>query len=351
MKNKKIWARIGAVFACVLLVGALAIPCFAYYNPQQSDDSFISAVADSFLSAYSANMGYAGSALLPRSASPSEIRSFFSNSFLLCGYALKGDGTELYNPIPPASLYVDGAHADYSLTARMTVSIAYGLYDNMQSKIYSDVICGYMCSYSSEFGYMLELRLDMESGQDRIVYKSSDITRPYGSIALNQVVLDGVSVEPALLDLAFLLPDVTSSDMLGALQCMFFGDNGEKTLLFPNSYLDILANSEYVTDNYEEGYDTGYQYGYRVGYAEGENSTEAYERGYNRAVKDIDTGDFGRNFLGSLFKAPFDALRSFTLVEWTTDAGSRISISLATVFSALVGITLFIWFLKMFSGG
>ena len=36
--NKKLLARIGAVLTCMLLVGALAVPCFADYNPTPNPD-------------------------------------------------------------------------------------------------------------------------------------------------------------------------------------------------------------------------------------------------------------------------------------------------------------------------
>lgn len=347
MNKKKLIARIGSVFACVLLLGALAVPCFAFVNPDNYDDAHISAISESFLSSYTADIGYAGSLLLSRTATPAEQRAFFSNVFLLCGYALNGDGSEIYNPIPPADLSIDGTQADYSLLERMTVSVVYGPYDDMQTKIYSDVLCRYMCSYSTQYGYTLELRLDYESGEDVIVYQTSDISRPLGSISLKTVVLDGVSIAPVSLNLAFLLPHSTSSDMLGALHCMFFGNNSETTLLFPNSYLEILAHSEYVTDNYEQGYNNGYGVGYRFGYLAGESSSDAYQNGYDQAVSEIDSGEFGANLLGATFNAPIRGLNQFVLV--TTPNG--VEITLGNVISAVIALVLVLAFLKVYAGG
>lgn len=77
----------------------------------------------------------------------------------------------------------------------------------------------------------------------------------------------------------------------------------------------------------------------------------AYQEGYQDAVSEIDSGSFGKNILGSVFSAPFDMLNDFKLIEWKLDNGSLISVSLGTVVSAGIGVSLFIWLLKVFRGG
>ena len=55
--------------------------------------------------------------------------------------------------------------------------------------------------------------------------------------------------------------------------------------------------------------------------------------------------------LGGMFSAPIEALKSFTLVEWTTNSGLEVSLNVFMIVSAVIGLSLFIWFLKLFSGG
>ena len=100
-----------------------------------------------------------------------------------------------------------------------------------------------------------------------------------------------------------------------------------------------------------DGYDNGYAVGYNDGYSENIFYADAYNDGYYDAVSEVKSGDFGRNFLSGVFTAPLKALENFTLVSWRTQSGTTISISLITILSAIVGLSLFIWFLKMFAGG
>ena len=68
-------------------------------------------------------------------------------------------------------------------------------------------------------------------------------------------------------------------------------------------------------------------------------------------MNEIDSGEFGYNLIGGVLSAPFAFLSEFTLVEWTTNSGAFVSISLGEVVSAAIGVALFVWFLKLFAGG
>ena len=116
------------------------------------------------------------------------------------------------------------------------------------------------------------------------------------------------------------------------------------------------AESYYYYEGYNEGYDDGegstgaYQTGYDTGYDKGYNygliDSDAYDEGFDDAVRQISDGDFGRNLLGGLFKAPLEALNSFTLIE--TPDGVRIT--LGGLFSAVVALTVLLSFIKIFGG-
>lgn len=104
--------------------------------------------------------------------------------------------------------------------------------------------------------------------------------------------------------------------------------------------------NQYNTDAWLDGWNAGFMNGYD--YIDGE---DLYQQGREDAIKEIKDGDFGRNFLGAVFSAPLAALNSFTLVSWQLEGGRVITVTLGMVISAALGITLFIWFLKLFAGG
>lgn len=91
--------------------------------------------------------------------------------------------------------------------------------------------------------------------------------------------------------------------------------------------------------------DKSYDYGFYLGRMDG------IDEGYQNGLNVGQSSTVGKNLIGDAFRAPFEALKSFTLVEWTTESGQEISISIMSVFYTIIGISLFIWFLKLFSGG
>lgn len=348
MKKKKILARVCAMIAVALIVAGLAIPAFADYNTSTLDDATVSAITDNFLRLYGAQLGNAGSLLINRGLSPAEQRDFYAHSLFVGGQILKGVD-EIHTPQLNIQVTAYDEY-DYAVYGTMTVAVVYGDYTDYQTKIYDDVVCGFMV-YFFEGDYTVTLRLDTESGQDSITYKTATPNR-LNTLQLEQYVIDGVTYSST--DYASpwvsLLAGNDSADIFASSRSLLFGD-AYKDILNPNMFAQTLIESDLVSDLYQQGYDDGYGFGYRVGYGEGQQSSNNYKQGYDDAVADIDSGQFGKNLIGSIFRAPFDAMRNFTLIEWTTESGTAITISLGTIISAGIGVALFIWFLKMFAGG
>ena len=89
-----------------------------------------------------------------------------------------------------------------------------------------------------------------------------------------------------------------------------------------------------------------YNQGYIAGYDEGLQDSDAYSKGYNSAVKDIDDGEFGANFLGNIFSAPFRALHSFVIMRTPNGA----EFTLGGLLSCVIVLSLFVGFIKVFGG-
>ena len=112
----------------------------------------------------------------------------------------------------------------------------------------------------------------------------------------------------------------------------FQQDVTEKIL---NVWFDLwgVQGDSNTVEVFDSAYQTGYDIGYNVGFVRGRNEGQSE--------------DFGFNFLGDTLSAPIRALDNLVLFE--SNSGFRITVW--GVFSTVVGISLFIWFMKMFAGG
>lgn len=91
---------------------------------------------------------------------------------------------------------------------------------------------------------------------------------------------------------------------------------------------------------FSEGYDSGYTAGYDKGKAEG------YDEGFDAGVGATESESFGKNLLGTTLNAPIDALNQFVLFESDGKA-----VTLGGVVGAMLALSIFVLFLKMFAGG
>lgn len=92
---------------------------------------------------------------------------------------------------------------------------------------------------------------------------------------------------------------------------------------------------------YDNGYSDGKDYGQEVGYDEGYKI--GHHDGYNLAASE----SFGENLLGDLLNAPMNALNKWVL--YTAPNGTVVT--MGGVFGALIALTIFVIFLRMFAGG
>lgn len=308
MKKKKLWVRIGAVLACVLLVGSLAIPAFAYDGVYQNIEVLYNDFYGSYLpsvsktSAYDLFIGalenFAGSRTVM-------LDHFFQYDSLASGDVVLSD-RRLYFTDGESYLYfmdpnLDGCiyiNGEYYAFAGETVSAQVGSLTIIDFPSI-EIIGGF--NSDGLFKILSVIRRDTDE-----TYPVADITSMSIVLARRGSVGQGIDTNPTLEVLSALLLDT------------------DKCITHPDAYA----------------------YGWHQTY-----TTDQYQQGYDDAVADIDSGDFGKNFLGGILRAPFQALNEFTLIQWTTEAGATISVSLGNIISAGIGIALFIWFLKLFAGG
>lgn len=357
MNKKKVLIRIGSVLACVLLVGALAIPAFAdlpSVNPMDLPAKDLYEFNEYFYKTYISYVGRAGSLLLPSSATDDlTIRAFYENEFFLFGYPLYGGGSG-GEPLGLSNfsfdLYNDDDFVLCELSAtQVNLAVTWGPYYDEHSKVCWSVPVEYDLGYSQEDDiFTVTVIIDPLGDTVRFVYRSTSNVGEFGELALDEFYIDGVSYVGSNIELqsvAFLFFDESDVDMVSALGRLFFGGSHE-SLLFPNDYLTSVFEVIPLDDIIQNSYDKGFADGIGSGDFE-----EAFQQGYDKAVSEIDSGDFGRNFLGGMFAAPFEALNNFTIVSWVDSDGTTTTITLGLVLSAIIGVSLFIWFLKLFAGG
>lgn len=92
-------------------------------------------------------------------------------------------------------------------------------------------------------------------------------------------------------------------------------------------------------------YAEGYNYGYELGLTQGYN--QGYDDGFDDGNSAGESASFGKNLLGETLNVPINALNGFVL--FTAPNGH--DVTLGGVVGAVIGLSLFIMFLKIFAGG
>lgn len=382
MKNKKLWARIGAILACVLLVGVLAVPCFA--------DIIAVSETPRVTVSYGFALDWFNAMIDPRSNNYAYnllvglYNGYGDSRFFEVPYLVSGitdiRNTPTYNAYLPIqlSLIPDGDYASsqihgvvsvdafsYAVYTDYGMPLYYGFYEHgkIDVGIYYETPTNARAVLSfypeSTNTYTVSYTYNGTYNQNGVSLTLDSILTPHGSYASTDLtktdiaftVTDGTT--PALLsilcDLLYVRDICTFDDVVYSPRDFYYGVQSSYQLGYDDG--NRFGYQLGYDDGYAEGDSDGYERGYDAGYLEGQQSDGAYQNGYNAALNDIDSGDFGRNLLGGGFIAPFDAVMSIKLVSWTLESGTQISITIGTIFSAIVGVSLFIWFLKLFAGG
>ena len=141
----------------------------------------------------------------------------------------------------------------------------------------------------------------------------------------------------------------TSSDPSAIL----FGITSVELNPVSHSFSDGISYTYYF--NIVLGQYSNYSDVFEEGFLAGVNSTDAkdkwYEEGYQSGFVDGQNASqsslFGQNLIGDTLSAPMRALNSFLLFE----SPSGVQVTLGMVFGSMIGLVLFIAFLKLFAGG
>lgn len=381
MKNKKIWSRIGSILACVLLVGLLAVPCFA--DTQSSPSTTFDDASSRSTISYGTAIDLFTDSMDPRSDNysygllQSYYRGFGDSRFFDIPTFISGysdiRNTPSYTFTPPVTLnspLSDYSSVYYEIPVDSFAYAMYALFDDTSPAVYNVFGEGEIWvdlqfnddSSTLDIGFhvgggsvpYINYSFTGVLGRDGFQYELTDVY--IGQVHYDTTQIRGIDVSFAVTETAtpYLLPFV----------CAFLFERDIATYddvsYSPRDFyvgLDTAYNLGYNDGNrygYQRGYNEGYNIGYNEGLEQGRSETDydtVYDEGYYDAVREIESGDFGRNFLSGIFTAPLDAMRDFVLVSWVTQDGTTISINLISILSAVVGLSLFIWFLKTFAGG
>ena len=364
MKKKKILARIGAMIACALIVASLAIPAFADEPTAEAEgETRVTVPLGTAQQLFGTMIGTASTDAYENLFS--RYLSYGDNRFFTMDYLVSGSSMSFGSAIP---FDINVGADTTSIFAQIPVDmVSYVFYADSMSPAYINTFDGgsiNLTIYANNVdGYRVVISY-VANGDAvaKFAYVYRGLTQDY--LSLESVAVEGNTITPTYsrAEIAFTIARASSdwSPMLTTVCSLLFEDSTPQQLdnvLFSPKQFYYGLNEAYNLGHefgwrygYDNGYDMGYDNGYDVGYQEGVD-TDSYQAGYDKAVSEIDSGDFGKNFIGSVISAPFDALENFTLVSWDLSNGGTVSITLATIVSAGIGICLLIWFLKMFAGG
>lgn len=383
--KKKILKIVFLCVSIVALMAAMLVPCFAVSAPDVTPDYYTAFVQ--LMPDYVKN-NYAFIALLDayRQKTIPDVGSggLFSNQFLyvlqqedLNDYLNMGDST--HHHFYDANLFYifDCEYLGVTFVDATNVATTYGRYssDALISIFLSfedDAISGNVTYYfDSGDEFIFYLRGSSYGGVLELWYDNFIIVNSAGDLIAENDIRDVVDFQIAFTveDALILGSDIEGLAMLNSL--LNYGTVNYTSLYNPYQFYQGYKAGLSGELGYQEGYDEGYlaggndgylegkydgytegkQDGYDSGYTTGYNDAlisvgdEAYNAGYNAAVKEIDSGEFGRNLLGGTFSAPFDALNSLKLIQF-----GDVSITLGSIIAAAICIPLLLMFLKMFGG-
>lgn len=391
--NKKLLARIGAILACVLLVGALVVPCFADETETQAESTLDrEAVLAAFCELYHLD-----------STSPLYEALFdmlavtFEEAPMLYQFRLALE-QDVLNPQTQFLTYGYTAPFDYYDDVIVCNTFDNSMYD-LGNGHWST---SYTTSGDNRFLYLkyFTLRDDQESAQsietlrirfriDKNTLQITEVTVELKdlynlTLASDNVVIASVgsrmSVAPIdyCISNGFLRSEVsvgydTFESILdkgysggyqngfnaGHEQGIQEGYNSGYNNGFEVGRADgyhsgyIQGSSDAYYDGYDDGYYEGFSEGEESGYQMGrkEGYDNGYEEGYGAGINTQQSAILGKNLLGDIFSTPIEALNNFTLIDWELSSGKQVTITLGAILGAALAVVFVMWFLKLFAGG
>lgn len=349
MKNKRIFVRIGAILACILLVGALALPCFAA-APSLAGSDF-----DAFYVIYGAERAESYRQTFDRSTAYSTFYRRFTDWYDMAAryeYISAGivnQGALSLAQLQPTLIDGEGVAAEFVSMWRdvgVTLYAKSAINQSVLLDIGSD-------SFDIEL-FCVDLGTDTPFLSLSFYYDDESVCE------IQYEVIDGywrfqlLNVSERSYSLSSLsefsicisAQNSWNVDFANNISLLLFGVS---RAVYPRAEYDGFIRAwsdgrdiaiEREADAYEQGLEDG-DGDYYVGYDDG------FQIGYNEAVRQIDSGEYGDMLLGNTFAAPIKALDQVVIAKLPD--GTEITI--LGVLSAAVSLSLFMIFLKKFAGG
>lgn len=309
MQNKK-FTRVISVLLCVLLVVVLALPV----------------AADDIVDIDDTNARYAAlyAVLIERGmSSPAQnlLHDYAWSQYWGMDYLLSGSVVGADSVFIRDGSLSDGASLQFSIYGFAGCYFS-SVTDDGASVHFEWVGVSELSVTLQSQGVILSLYSDEEGHEGETIFESTYLLENSdGSVvsSLHKMRFYSDSLEswyylnPAYdtIEFAFAFYDV-SGGMVSNLATMLYGENKSISLT-----------------NFRDGYDV---------------STD-FKTGYQAALSDVESGEFGENFLGNMFSAPIKAVQGITLVHLPDGA----SITLGHVMSALIALLLVLAFVKIYS--
>lgn len=368
-KTRKMWiTRLFALAGCLLLVSALVVPCFADALEERSNSGEREVNFLEVLSSFRDTITTNDKQLVIDSFTDSLGSGFFDYSYF-------NGGNIAYN-ITSWFYYESGVvtrevleHVYVSfLINGLSITLPQGR-DLCQCTVFYDFSISPNDNRSSlliTFRSTEEFVGNVCQIQYNGTVSGGTLSGYTANLYLTSVTSDFIEtdfdIEEDVLTVGLLAdyysPGISLQQQLSLLNSLFLNANSNEPSNPHQFYQGFLGGYSYgYGDGYSEGNDDGREQGYNEGYTHGYNNGIKdgtgldYTEGYNQAIRDIEDGDFGRNFLSGIFNAPMDAMNEFVIASWETPGGNTMRITLGAVLGACIGVSIFVWFLKMFAGG
>lgn len=350
--RKRLISRIVALFGCLLLVSALVVPCFAV-KPDIAGTRFeiewelFTAVRSEDYNQLFQSSAY--DTLLAYHASPSREFVAFGTAYEYLTGGTVNNGALPFDRFKTELIDAEGTAAEFtSKSDGITVS-AFAKSSINQNTLLQIVGDGFTIQFVGiDFDADLPIMEVDFLYDDELIF--SMLYHAINGVWTFRTMTIGESTYTlgSLSEFSICVASVNNQNVnfANSLALLFFG---EAKVVYPKSEYSMAL--QVYERMYEEGLDIADDY-YEAGLGDGSNDYEqgrldGFKQGYDEAVAEIDSGEYGENLLGNMFSAPVKALDEVVIAALPD--GTKITIMGAL--SAGVALSLFLAFLKKFAGG